>query len=192
MKYLLVAGLALLLACDAPRHCYGTTRPNFTAYVVTASALTPAGLALDDPQGLLDPLVVDGTVSRVSDCLRQFETQPLSPEEARDNVCYGDHFEAGPRSCVVVKVAPDWRRSPCSGEQVFPCWVGDGPCLAKGEQPSPECPCSCRAVIQNQDVVVTTPDLRLFPAALVSLATDCDSPWSGRLKSCSSPNLVGR
>lgn len=174
-----------LTACNPGNQCYPEAQwPNYTAYEVTVTHDTPHGIHLDDPKHELDPDHVDRVVQRVVDCLAPLKDNPLSEAERGEALCYGTPtLEV--RQCLVVKMAPDWRVSKCTGEQVFPCNVPIESCTSKGQIPTVECPCSCRSIVQDNTVVLATPNMRIFPAYLTTLLTGCFRPWTARLAHCS-------
>lgn len=92
--------------------------------------------------------------------------------------CLGEKIH---RECFYVYIPKDWYTSPCSGEQVIPSTVDAQLCRDKGidipiecelvDYPTEECPCPCnvRATIQDDKVVVTTPNLKLFKMPLARI-----------------------
>lgn len=179
----------LVAGCGSPP-CYPTSaRYNVTGYARSPGRSSPGyGFAVDDPGAELDLQSVDHTVANVIECVQ--EVWPtMTPEERQRARCTGTPaIEA--RSCLVVQVPPDWYVSPVTGNQIFPCDVGDAPCLAKGQVPTAANPCSCRAIIQDQSRVLTAPNLELFPARLTELLTGCDDIWQTPLKACGHPTMV--
>lgn len=160
-----------LLACG-PQPCYPETRlSSFTGYEAPAEA--PAADVMEQ-------------LRAVEACLAPLRSQWLSPEEEVAAECIGRSAAALElRSCLRVAVAPDWRLSQCSGEQVFPCAIGPERCLEKGQQPTAACPCMCRATIQDQTTIWITPNRRLLSAYAVTMLTGCLSPWTPTLAPCS-------
>lgn len=166
--------LALILAlasCGKP--CYETGYGNYTSYPEPDTSIPEAQAVID----------------RVLACLEPLKTTWLSPEEAAEAQCYGTP-DIRQKSCLRVAIPPDWRVSACSGEQVFPCQVPDASCLQKGQTPTAQCPCMCRAMIQDDTTVWTTPNLKLLPAYLTTLLTGCRNPWTPTLAKCASPSLA--
>jgi hypothetical protein len=152
--------------------CYPEARYwNYTQYP------TPAGpLAAEDR----------ATLEKVAECLKPLREHWLSPAEQAEAQCVGiPVFEV--RSCVKVAVAPDWHVSQCTGEQVFPCAVPTESCRMKGQDGG--CPCSCRAMIQDNTTIWVTPNRKLLPAYAVTLLTGCNNPWTISLAKCSMPPL---
>ncbi len=177
--------IASVSGCNPVEQCYPEAQyPNYTDYPVEVTIATPRGIHLDDPGNQLDPVHVDAVVRRIEECLAPLKIVPLTLAEQAQAECYGTPtLEV--RECLVVKVAPDWRVSKCTGEEVFPCSVPFASCAEKGQTPIEGCPCSCRSMIQDNTVVLVTPNMRLFPAYLVTLLTGCSRPWIPRLASCS-------
>jgi hypothetical protein len=81
------------------------------------------------------------------------------------------------RSSFVVKIPNDWTYS-CDGtEEVLPfVSVFDKTC--KGQTATETCPCRYRAVLQEPNVVVVTPNLKLYRDALTRLLLNTTNPWS--------------
>lgn len=123
---------------------------------------------------------------QVEVCLAPLKTQWLSPEEEIEAECWGHNAAALEiRSCLRVAVVPDWTLS-CDGtEQVFSCRIGPQRCIEKGQMPTAECPCRCRATIQDQTTIWITPNKRLLSAYTVTMLTGCLSPWTPTLAPCS-------
>lgn len=160
--------ILLLAGCQEPQ-CYPESGlSNFTNYPTPAES---------DPT--LQP-VLDAVVR----CLEPLNRHWLTPEEATTAECLGPrHIEA--RACIRLAVVPEWHWN-CDGtEQVFSCSVGPQRCLEKGQVPTPACPCSCRAQIQDNTTVWTAPNQKLLAAYIVTLLTGCLSPWTPTLAPCS-------
>lgn len=130
--------------------------PNVTAYPFRPTGRTPGGIAVDDPGAELDLVQLDQAAAGVLACLGA----------------------GGLPESFGVKVAPDWVVSTCSGEQVFPCDIGPEGCWAKGLTPTGACPCRCRAVVQDQRLIVTVPRMTVLPGRLVTLLTGVENPWA--------------
>lgn len=155
------------LACQTP--CYPESGlSNFTSYEA------PAGVDPDSKP------VLDAVVR----CLEPLNQDWLTPEESAMAECLGPR-KIEVRACLRIGVVPDWYESKCSGEQVFSCEVGPQRCLEKGQVLTPECPCSCRAQVQDNTTVWTTPNRKLLAAYITTLLTGCLSPWTTRLAPCS-------
>lgn len=123
-------------------------------------------------------------LAKVEACLAPLKEHWLSPEEAKEAECLGTPtFEV--RSCLKVAVAPTWHISECTGEEVFDCNVPMASCAIKGQDGG--CPCSCRAMIQDDTVIWVTPNRKLLPAYAVTLLTGCINPWTKTLAHCSAP-----
>lgn len=147
-----VALLFFLAACSCPhvRHVDGH-------YAITAPVVTPSGIV---EQGA-DPLVVDRLTDEVEVCLRNVP------------------FECGvlpiDRDSFRVLVAADYIQLD-DGEQVLPINAGEAGCVAKGLT-GPE-PCRWRAILQPDNLIVTTPNMRLYKDPLVRWVTGCEKIWT--------------
>lgn len=166
--------------------CYDAWYPNYTKYGFKETTKTKLGIRVEDPNNELDLDRLDAITLDVIDCLKGIKELTLA-EQVDAECLRGYHFESDIKSCFSVKV-PEWHYSPCTpGEQLFQCSVGDGPCLFKGLTPTKECPCLCRAMIEDNAMVLTTPNLKLYPAYLVTLLTGCNLPWTPTLSKCANP-----
>lgn len=187
----LFTALIFLASCARNDHCYPEYRFDaFTSYPITRTENTATGIGLDDPKYELSPTRIEQTIHNVSDCIKAMVDGGYTDEEFIGGECSNRTIDAEIRQCLVIKVAPDWKVSPCSGEQIFPCNVGEYRCLQKGQTPNPQCPCSCRGLLQDGQAVIITPNMKLLPATLVTLFTGCLSPWVGRLGGCSSSKMI--
>lgn len=187
LRYLVI--WTLITGCGNPP-CYVGDHGNYTNHVRSQIvAVSPMyGFSVDDPKGELDLAKLDMTVSAIVECIGSI--LPLTMSEYQTAECVGQP-SSEVRSCIVVKV-PEWHVSSCTGSQLFPCSVPVLSCLNKGQTPTLECPCSCRAIIQDNSMILTTPNLELFPARLTELLTGCPQIWNTRLSKCGSTVLVRR
>ena len=164
----LLAVLLCVAACRPPP-CYPEGNlSNFTSYPEPGTT-APADQTFAE---------------QVAACLVPLNDTWLSDAEAREAECLGPR-RIEVRECLRVAEVPDWHLTCDGSEQVFNCSVGPQRCLEKGQVPTPECPCSCRAQIQYNTVVWTTPNRKLLAAYLVTLFTGCLSPWTPTLAPCS-------
>lgn len=131
---------------------YLNRSPNYPlANVVTS----PGGVRYDSEVGdLLDVQQLDFLTDSLETCL----------ERSID------------RSTFIVKIPADWTYN-CDGtEEVLPfVSVVDRSC--KGKDATVECPCRYRAVLQEPNVVVVTPNLKLYRDALTRLLLNTSNTW---------------
>ncbi len=158
LTHLLIASL-ILAACEpAPysqRYGYYLDRePNYTIN----ATVSPGGVHYD---GDVDVEQLDFLTSQLESCL----------ERTID------------RSSFIVKIPTDYTMS-CDGtEEVLPfVSIVDRSC--KGKDATEECPCRYRAVIQEPNVLVVTPNLKLYRDVLTRFLTGSTNPWAD-------PNLSG-
>lgn len=95
-----------------------------------------------------------------------------------------------PRECFAVYVPSDWYISACSGQELLPVPAPLEQCRVKGleiadeceglEKPTPECPCVCnyRVSLQDNYLIVVTPNLLLYKAELARLVTGINNVWA--------------
>lgn len=167
------------LSCQAP--CYPSNYPNYTNYSVSFTDKTNLGIKLDDPDHYLDKQKIDELTTETISCLKKIKGT-LSSNELYQNDCQGE-WDLEIKSCMVVKV-PIWHTSDCTGEEVFSCSVPFASCAEKGFSPDSGCPCSCRAMVQDNEVLLTTPNMKLYKAYLITLLTGCGRPWYGKMLDC--------
>lgn len=152
-KYII---LALLCGCD-PGPFPNNYSPNYTSLRFTETTTTPSGVSVDDPRSELDLVLVDQVIAKTLQCMHVSATLP--PE-------FG------------VKVPERWWVSSCTGSQIFDCNIGNEGCYAKGQTPTAECPCKCRAVVQDNRYIITTPNMVVLPGRLITLITGIENPWA--------------
>lgn len=197
---LVVVAVTLALACAAvrtspERHSsantgYGGSFASITDYRVTPQRTTRGGVRVDDPAIQLDDAMLDRKVSEVEACLAKL---PDRWTEAQVDALHCLDFpvvKTVRRDWFDVKLAPDWYESTCTVEQLFPCRIDARLCAAKPEisgVTDPQCPCACRATIQGNYTIVTTPKANLLKAELVRLVTGCNYVWAAPLSACATP-----
>ena len=156
--------------------CRNNNYKNITEFSVEVETTTENGIPVDTSGQEVD--------------LDQIDELTIQLEECLDIVI--------PRDCFIVKVAPNWYNSQCSGQEVFPCNTPISVCLAKeditiddlcllplGEEcPPNKCRCACRATIQDNFIIVTTPDLRLYKAELARMVLGINNPWTAEYSHC--------
>lgn len=179
-KKLVALTVFLLILSCAPEPCYQYRIQNYTNFPVSSLTLNN-GILFDDPKHELNYNDVIILNNKVLDCL--INLPKLSVNELSNASCQGA-FDLTIKSCLIVKV-PTWHHSVCTNEELFECSVGNQPCYDKGQVPTAECPCYCRAMIQDGNVLLTTPNLKLYPAYLTTLLTGCTNPWTEHLAVCS-------
>jgi hypothetical protein len=177
--------LSLMLFITGCQQCYPAFTSNYTSYTVTTIRTnTKYDYGIDDPNNELNDTVVESIISKTVDCLKQVH---LTAAELGQAECFGDK-DISIHGCLTIKVAPNWMYS-CRDPhtEVFPCNVPNASCTVKGLTPTPSCPCSCRAIIQDNATIVTVPDLStgVFSAQLGTLLTGCTNVWAvPKLNAC--------
>ena len=87
-------------------------------------------------------------------------------------------------TCFTIYVPDDWYTSTCSGQQLFPCDIvkaNNGYNICEQDKHlivTEECPCNCRATIQDENTIITTPNLMLFGMSLVRMMSGVTNPYS--------------
>ncbi|MDD4476965.1 MAG: hypothetical protein PHY40_02290 [Patescibacteria group bacterium] len=135
--------------------CYWSNYSSITDYDVNPDILSPSGILVDTSGFEVDLEELDKQIADLETCLRI----PVR------------------RNCLTVKIADDWYQSVCSGQQLFPCNIDSQICYDKDVEPTAECPCACRSMVQNENTIITTPNLYLFRAELARMITGENNIW---------------
>ncbi len=161
------------------------------AYDVSPSMTTPKGIKVDPSGQHINPARIDRLTDETERCLIETFGNPpkLPPDVVRDGKCQGDTFALPPRrQCITVKVPNDWHLNCDKTEQVLPQDAPVGGCEEKGEHPSEVCHCHYRAGLQNDQTIVTTPNMLVYKDPLIRIITGCGDPWhSPPLAKCATP-----
>jgi len=152
LSLVLLAG-AIGCGQDQPYYYGG---PDITAYAVSTDAVSPEGIRVDSSGNAID-------LGRLDELTREFDA------------CAGVTVDRGG---VVVKIAPDWYVSPCSGGQGFPCALSDRYKRQleeqTGKKETTECPWNCAGAVQSPNVVVLAPALAAYKHELIHLVMGID------------------
>jgi len=164
--------IALLCLSSCGQRCYDNSYANITDYNVSPNATTPGGIEVDTSDLPANLIEIDRQTEALEACLKMTVD----------------------RDCLTVLIAPDWYISECSGQQLFPCRINPDICRDKmrrdgmAEEEIEEtllvCPCACRATIQDENVVVATPNLLLYRAELARMLTGINNPWIPGISEC--------
>lgn len=164
MKAIIIFALAASLFGCADR-CY--VRQADAHYAVTAPVTTPKGIV---EQGA-DPVLLDRIVDEVEACLLRLP--PLA-----ESKCWKVPID---RRSFRVVVATDYNTD-ADGEQTLPVYAGMG---CKGQTGK----CYWRALLQPDRVIVTTPNLKLFPDPLIRMVLGVQNIWDyPALAACAMPS----
>lgn len=185
--------LVVICACGCgDNDCYVNHYRNITNYDVIPETLTPNDVLVDTSGFDVDLAEIDRQIDEMEVCVQNalfdgIDMPTAQAQGCRDsNLNYRTDFTdiSVRRECLTVKIAPDWYVSACSGQEVFPCDIPPQVCIDKGLEITDECPCRCRSAIQDENVVVTTPNLYLFRGELARMITGCNNPWFGAVSRC--------
>lgn len=174
------AVLILGTCVAAPSEYANRHYANVTNYKVTITHKTSGGVFVSDG---LDDSRVDALTDQVEQCLANI-AEPTPAESVAWSCLPGFFGRKVDRASFNVFLAPDWQPSEDGLWQTFPCKVDPALCEAKGQHPTAEKPCACRSILQGNQTVVTTPDLRLYASELSRLITGCNFTWAGALEEC--------
>ena len=200
MRICLALGI-LLLACAQYTPMYQNDYARITDYKIDPDTVTPHGVDVDRSGFEVDLALIDTVVDKTEGCLAEhFDKlipycveqkelcQPILKDRQHSEFwkCYDiivgcntyvrvkNGFK---RSDFKIKITPDWHYA-CDGQtMVFPCGIDPKACVAKGLEPTPECPCSCRSTLQDYDII-TTPQFQVLAGELVRLTTGFNNPWN--------------
>lgn len=172
---------ALLVPCaGAPSEYANRHYANVTNYPIKITHRTPGGVFVSDG---LDDSRVDLLTDQVEQCLANIE-EPTEAAKVAWSCLPGFFGRKVDRASFNVFLAPDWQPSEDGLWQTFPCTVDPALCEAKGQHPTAEKPCACRAIVQSNFTIVVTPDLRLYASEAVRLFSGCNFVWGGALEAC--------
>ena len=181
MKLVYLFSIWLLSSCSRPEcgeyfHFYS----SMANYSVDPER-TNDGIEYDGPA---HPSLIDQAFKEVEECLS--DTLPLGeiPEDLRrvaDCTVSVFHLPIR-RECISVKIPDDWFWNQDKTEQLLPIPAPEELCQAKnlsGEG------CYWRAGIQDNTIILTTPNLKLLKDPLIRIITGCNNPWADpRLSEC--------
>ena len=160
---------------------------NQFSYKVRPTAKTAQGMAVDLTGQDVSLNQIDNLTNEVEKCLEDtFGNPPRLPDDVRQKAdCLVETFALPiKRECFVVKIPDDWAFS-CDGtQQVLTQSAPAERCYEKGLTPTQTCPCRWRAGIQDDSIIVVTPNLFLYKDPLV-----CQKIRIGRILSIVSPVL---
>lgn len=155
--------LLALASCD-PEPCFNNRFYGYTDYSINITHRTPGLNLRVDFSGQESELDVD------------FILKGLDKRTTELLNCL--HREDQDLSCLKIKIPANWYVSECTGAQLFPCDITDWSCGMKGIEPTENCPCACRAAIQDHDNIITAPNLELYKGELAKMLTDYWNPWA--------------
>lgn len=212
---LLIAVLAWLSGCESlgrgPGRYAGSALATSTAYKRAPDRATAQGVIVSDypdafalgstsgpgPVGLAN---LDAAIDATEACL--YDLPEPSPMESRGMGCLWNALpRVVDRTAFEILIPPNWYRSACTGQELFPC---DAPTMACDEKAKIEpavataaqtpalCPCNCRATVQDDFVIVAvpnagvmnSPEQQVMRGELLRLVTACNNIWNGPLARC--------
>ena len=179
---IITSAFAVWINCEAYDYYYHFLG-NVTNFVWHHTRTTPGGIDLMDEKNEVNDADIDKIVSEVEEC---YKTIPeLTHDQYEAARCWHQaNVDGFHRDWIRIMIVPEWHLACGTTEQVFVCDINDWGCLQKGQVPTPECPCYCRAGIQDTNIVMTTPNLKLLRAELVRISTSCNTVWVEPLVKC--------
>jgi hypothetical protein len=177
---------ALLILTGCPETPIGVCPENFfgTPFSVSfvPNLITKKGLKVDSAFPVdLDAL--DARVEKISACIWAISrSKPQITEEER--IAWGclstTMREDVPLSCISIRVVNPVPS--CSTWQLLPAPAPNELCRAKGLEPTPECPCMWRSLIQDDYTILTPPALYLWDVGRA--LTGCNNIWFSGYTEC--------
>jgi hypothetical protein len=146
--------------------------PNATQFSFEPNRTTARyGIPVDDDASELDLNALESVYEQTVQCLNGV----------------GETVDAISMAPDLGVMVPNWFVSLCTGEEVYDCRISSAACEAKGFKTTGLCPCRCRAGVQDNRIIVTTPNMQLVSGRLVTLITGVEDPWvDQRLVPCAS------
>lgn len=162
---------------------------SLSAFKVKQTTTSPKGLKLDlseVPQAKIDLNQLDQRVSKMIACMDE-ELTKVNHRPPREWACARSEVEPFKWhwDCPTIKVVPAVT-SKCSTEEMLPVLADPALCRAKGVEPTPECPCRWRTLVQDNGFVVITPP-RMYLWELARVITGCDNLWVSPMARCLTP-----
>jgi hypothetical protein len=156
--------------CEPEEQCYYNSYSNVTSYNFVEDARTSKGISvMRGKNNSVSLEEIDLRVDELEACLRAKGRQVTVK-----------------RSCLKVLIPNNWYTSECTGSQMFSCRINPQVCLDKGitEEELAVCPCACRAIIQDENIIVSAPNLQLFKAELARMVTGINNVWTTNFTEC--------
>jgi hypothetical protein len=158
----------IAMGCDPPEPgCPAIWAQNITAYAFQADAATASGITVDTGGQTVDLSAVECIVSATEACLNAKMNQGV------DTGRYAGYID---RSCVTVKIAPDWYGHP--GSQGFPCALEGYPICSEDGY------CDCAGTVQDGSLLVVTPNLAALAHELTHVVTGFYDPIPPSINEC--------
>ncbi len=168
----------------------------------TPDIITPDGIQVDSGGFPIDVNELDRRVNQIEECvlkvMKEEFPDDLTMKQQMKWGCYTDNFNnRGPlkRDCLIIKIVPP-QYSKCSDWLFLDAIAPDSFCIAKGLTPTPECPCRWRNSIIDENILLTTveirPDIPLSspPAPylwdIATMMTGCTQMWKMPFAKCAS------
>lgn len=180
-KLLLSALIAILIVTSAcgnnceyyPQYDWGFNY-DFDPYLIS-----PEGILVDPSGQTVDLVKIDRLTREAIDCIDAvFYT--LTRAEKKAALCPNTEYRKLSQSCVNLKIPNDWVWSCDRKEQLLKDVAPQEGCTAKGFDVDLGCPCRWRAGVQKNNIIISTPNLKLYKDPLVKIQTGCQNPWNSK------------
>lgn len=182
---LLFTIITALASCSSSKDCYYIESSNGTNYSIdTSNTTTPNGINVDMSGMPVHLETIDQMVDDLEICLR--------------SVLHNPNFTID-RSCLRVKIAPDWFYAPCPNHaEIFPCDIEASRCSGSFMSPAeahkhamciqtPEFDpsrCYCAGVVQDTDIAVVPPSLQALRHELTHIIMKVYDPIPAEFNQC--------
>lgn len=190
MRLIVFILTALVTNCGIDDSCPRWNYYNQFNYKTNFNQTTPIGIKVDTSGQDMSLVLIDELTLKVEDCLnKNFPDGKIPDDVYKAGQCSTKTLELPcDKDCLKVKIPNDWLWS-CDGtQQLLPSQAPKALCEAKGLHPTAECPCRWRAGIQDDSIIVATPNLHLYKDPLIRYITGCNNPWfHPKLAECANP-----
>jgi hypothetical protein len=184
---LIVWGLFHMCSCSYDPECVNRSGVNIVPpYKVENVQPTPSGIKVDTSGWDVSLEMVDTVVNSVERCLAQTFPGKI-PKTLRESAwCNFEKVRPLKRDCITIKIPSSCFLSKDESEYLLDRKAPEYLCEQK-ENYEPEHGCFWRTGIQEDETIVTCPDLYMLPDPIVRYMTSCTTAWEGDLAKCAKP-----
>lgn len=153
------------------------------------NAVSPDGIQVDTGGYAVDLEELDDRVNKIEGCvlavMRDEYAADLDTETQMAWGCWTDNFNERQklkRDCLIIKVVPPAAMSTDGLWQLLDATAPDYLCEEKGQTPDAQHPCRYRAIVVDENILMTPPALYLWD--IVSIMTGCTQIWNNEFAKC--------
>lgn len=178
MNKFLFISFIFLYSCD---ECETYTYRTNTDYSINVTDTTPNGIDVDTTGQDIDLERIDRIFNYVYDCIRNsFPDMIITGDVLEQGYCQNSEIikENVCKRCMIIKIPDNWIMSKDGKEQMLQDEAPAQGCIDKGLcEDYNDCPCHWRALVNQDNKIVVTPNLRLLNDALLRYITSCWYVW---------------